>query len=195
MTCLRPPGESGRGPWSPGLSVSPAPPCALALCITSALRDQGWSLGVLAQPLTPTVQRGLLSFYKSRFIYSPGSPALPGICRFLSDGVSGGKCKWNINREGIASPVSPVAAEPKVFHLFPGAQWCNGTLQKGHQEASKETSLQAALSQARLCHQGDVSCLCRMAELPEFPQHQGAQGLVGLGSGGQFLGQAKSWGS
>lgn len=84
-------------------------------------------------PFSPTVRRGPLGFYKSQFIYLPGPSALPGIYRFLSDRVSGGKCKWNVNREAIASPVSPAAAEPKLFGSFPGAQWCNGALQKGRQ--------------------------------------------------------------
>lgn len=50
-------------------------------------------------PLSPAVQRGPLHFYKSRFIYSPGPSALPGIYRFLSDCVSGEKYKWH---EGLS---------------------------------------------------------------------------------------------
>lgn len=191
VTHLRPPGESGRGHWSPELSVAPVPPCArgpLHYVTKAALRDLR-SPGTHPHSHRPegTIKLLQVPVYILAWVISSAYDL-----QVLSHGVSGEKCKWNIHQEGIASPVSPVATEPKVFHLFPGAQWCNGNLQKGHQEASKERSLQAAPSIARLCHQGDVPCLCSMVELPESPQHQGSQGLAGLGSGGQFPGQAKN---
>lgn len=53
------------------------------------------------------IHRGPLCFYKCQFVYFAGSSALPGIYKFLSDRVSGGKCKWKVNRAGVASPHLP----------------------------------------------------------------------------------------
>lgn len=61
-------------------------------------------------PLSP-VQRGPLGFYKSRFIYSPGPWALPGIYRFLSGPVSGG----NANRTGTEKELPVLISQSLPF--------------------------------------------------------------------------------
>lgn len=61
-------------------------------------------------PLSP-VQRGPLGFYKSRFIYSPGPWALPGIYRFLSGPVSGG----NANRTGTRKELPALISQSLPF--------------------------------------------------------------------------------
>lgn len=89
-------------------------------------------------PLSP-VQRGPLGFYKSRFIYSPGPWALPGIYRFLSGPVSGG----NANRRGTRRGLPVLSA--KAFHSFPGAPaWGDWILLKSERARSETPSVEAA---------------------------------------------------
>lgn len=95
-------------------SSPPALPCPVSLHDSSGFEPPDPPEDFWRVPLSP-VQRGLLGFYKSRFIYSPGLWALPGIYRFLSGPVSGG----NANRTGTRRELPALSA--KAFHSFPGA--------------------------------------------------------------------------
>lgn len=89
--------------------------------------------------------------------------------------------------EGKELPaLSALRLQSQSSDLSPGAQWCNQTLQKDYQKASKETGLQAALSWALPPRR----CVLSMQEAgaARAPTGSGSPGPgVGLGSGGHFL--------
>lgn len=149
----KPPGQSG-GPES---GARGAPPPCRAAWLTGPVRR---SPGTHPSPRRP---EGPLCFYKSRFIYSPGPAALPGIYRFLSDRVPEGKCQWNVNREGIAA-CQPRSCGAGALQCVPRGAGRSGTLGKGRQGAARRPA--SRQPQAGL-GRGDVCSLCGTAGLPE----------------------------
>lgn len=94
----------------------------------SASQDQDWPRSSGSRP-SPSVQRGRYAF-TSPGVYTRLGPSPARGLQVPSGPISGRKCKWNMNWEGIAGPVSPAAAEPSSSIYSPSGVHST-TLQEG----------------------------------------------------------------